>query len=324
MVKNMKQRIYLLKIWVVAFTLLCCTAGSLYAANDKPTLRMALLPVPDVLPIYVAEENGYFEEEGIEVEALPVGSAVERDQLMQAGRVDGMINEVSGAALFNRQSSQMKIVSFARIPMGDIPLFRILAAPNSDISTVQDLKDVAIAVSKNTVIEYVTDKMLVDGGIDKTHVVTSSVPVLPERLQLLLAGQIKAATLPDPLGYAALQAGAIEIVNDVEISDFSASVVSFSTEATEQHSDTVTKFMRAWDKAAAALNKDPESFRPLMLKKIRVPKNARETYPIPQFPRHNNVSKEQWDDAISWLLEKDLIKSPVSYKDSVTNEFLPR
>lgn len=310
-----------LLFWLPA-VLITFAAGLLNAAENPQQLRLALLPVPDVLPVYVAEAKGYFEEQGIEVEALPVGSAVERDQLMQAGRVDGMINEISGAALFNREDSQMMIVSYARIPLNNAPLFRVLASPGAGITSVEQLADVAIGVSKNTVIEYVTERMLVKGGVDKEHIVTSSVPVLPERLQLLLAGQIKAATLPDPLGYSAIQAGAVEIIDDLQVSELSASVVSFSTKAVKEKSEAVRKFVAAWDKAAKELNENPETFRPLMLKKIRVPKNVRDTFPLPQYPRNKNVTRQQWEDAVSWLMEKKLIKAPVSYEDSVTEEFL--
>ncbi len=45
---------------------------------------------PLLLLIYVAEEKGYFAALGISVEPLTVGSAMERDQLMQAGRIDGV------------------------------------------------------------------------------------------------------------------------------------------------------------------------------------------------------------------------------------------
>lgn len=308
--------------WLVALAV-CLGAGNLQA-DEKPVLTMALLPVPDVLPVYVAEEKGYFAAEGVRVEILPVGSAVERDQLMQAGRIDGMINEVSGAALFNRGGTRMKIVSYARIPLEGAPLFRVLAAPGSDVTTVAELADVPIGVSKNTVIEYVTERLLAQGGVAREQIVGRSVPVLPERLQLLLAGQIKAATLPDPLGFAAVQAGAVEVVSDLELAHLSASVVSFSLLAIDGKREAVRKFMAAWDRAAADLNAEPENYRPLMLARIRVPKNVAQTFPIPPFPRGKNVSREQWDDAVVWLMEKELLSEKVAFEEAVTVEFLTR
>jgi NitT/TauT family transport system substrate-binding protein len=307
----------------VIFLFICLSATTAQAEeNEKDWLRLALLPIPDVLPVYVAQEKGYFKEAGIIVEPLPVGSAVERDQLMQAGRIDGMINEVSGAALFNRETPQMKIISYARIPAENAPLFRVLVAPGSKISEVKDLAKVPIGVSKNTVIEYITERLLEKGGVATADIATRSVPVLPERLQLLLAGQIKAATLPDPLGFSAIQAGAVEVVSDLHARDLSASVISFSVKALSEKEQAVKKFMQAWDRAAADLNAQPESFRSLMLSKIRVPKNVQQTFAIPPIPRGKNVSPAQWDDAVQWLIIKQILKDTVSYEDSVTNRFL--
>lgn len=115
-----------LSVVFVATLHVLVSAVSASAADDRTLLRMALLPISDVLPIYVAAENGYFAELGIVVEVRKAGSAVERDQLMQAGSIDGMINEISGAALFNRDEIRMQIVSIARSPQGDSPLFRIM------------------------------------------------------------------------------------------------------------------------------------------------------------------------------------------------------
>ena len=140
---------------------------------------------------------------------------------------------------------------------------------------------------------------------------------------MLLAGQIKAATLPDPLGFAAIKAGAVEVINDLELARLSASVVSFSMKAIEEKEDAVRKFVKAWDQAAADLNAAPESYRELMLAEIRVPKNVRDSFPIPPFPRGKTVTREQWEDAVSWLQVKELLKSRVAFEDAVTTEFLP-
>lgn len=101
-----------LSVSIISILLSCLLIPAvLFGAVESNTLRLALLPIPDVLPVYVAQEKGYFAELGISVESLSVGSAVERDQLMQAGRVDGMINEISRAANFNREQGRVKIVS---------------------------------------------------------------------------------------------------------------------------------------------------------------------------------------------------------------------
>ncbi|PIE65658.1 MAG: hypothetical protein CSA26_02815 [Desulfobacterales bacterium] len=312
------------KTIIYTLVLLSTIFSSTVYAEDNALLRIAVLPIPDILPIYVAEENGYFSDLGINVEILTIGSAVERDQLMQASRIDGMLNEIGGAALFNREKQRLRIISYARIPLQDAPLFRILAAPKSGITQVSELQDVAIAVSKNTVIEYITRRLLEQQGIAAKNIKFASVPVLPERMQLLLAGQIKAATLPDPLGFAAIQAGAAEIINDLRLPELSASVLSFSQEAVSGKSETIQKFIIAWNKAAEDLNADPETYRPLMLKKIRVPKHVQQSFTIPQYPTGKVPTQKQWDDVNEWLVAQGLLKKAVDYQISVTDEFVTR
>lgn len=319
-VRPMKNKPSLCCIGILSLCLLIPTL--LFGADASRSLRLALLPVPDVLPVYVAEERGYFKELDISVESLPVGSAVERDQLMQAGRIDGMINEISGAASFNRERNRVKVVAIARSPIGGAPLFRLLAAPGSKLTTVADLADIPIGISKNTVIEYITTRLLEAGGVPPEAIRYQSVPVLPERLQLLLAGQLMAVTLPDPLGASAIKAGAVELVNDTTRESVSASVITFTVDALVNKKETVMKFMTAWDKACADINRDPASFQQLMLKKIRVPRNIQDDFAVPPMPRKTLPTKAQWDDVMAWMLEKKLLTRPVAYEDSVTADFL--
>jgi NitT/TauT family transport system substrate-binding protein len=314
-----KKWLIFLSYILLSFSMVSSAAA---AAEEDHLLRLALLPIPSVLPIFAAGENGYFKELGITVETLPVGSAVERDQLMQAGRIDGMINEISGAAIFNREKVQLKIVAIARSPIGGRPIFRILAAPGSGYSGVKDLADIPVGISKNTIIEYITGRLLEAGGVGADKMLFRSVPVLPERLQLLLSGQIKAATLPDPLGASAIAAGAVEIVNDTVLPGLSASVISFSTAALTGKTEAVKKFMEAWDRAVADLNADPQKYKELMLKKIRVPGNIKSSFTIPPYPRKRLPSQSQWDDVMSWLVGKKLLSAPLVYEDSVTSDFL--
>ncbi len=317
---KMNKAVCILSVWFLCLGI----SNTIFGGEENKTLRLALLPIPDVLPVYVAEERGYFSEMGITVEALPVGSAVERDQLLQAGRVDGMINEISGAANFNREKNRVKIVSIARSPRGGSPLFRLLVAPGSNIKTVAELADISIGISKNTIIEYITTRLLEAGGVSPEAIDYKSVPVLPERLQLLLAGQLQAVTLPDPLGASAIKGGAIEIVNDTALTNVSASVVTFTSDVLVKKNETVKKFMVAWDRACADLNSDPAAFQSLMLQKIRVPKNIENDFHVPPLPRKEVPTKAQWDDVMTWMLEKNLLTTPLAYEDSVTSEFLAK
>ena len=122
---------------------------------------------------------------------------------------------------------------------------------------------------------------------------------------------------------SALAAGAGEIVDDSAYPGYSVSVLSFNINALKNKASAVRLFLKAWDRAAAAINKNPEAFRGLLLKKIRVPKNVQQTYKIPPYPRREVPDAGQWADVMNWMTEKGLLGSALSYDDSITAEYLP-
>jgi NitT/TauT family transport system substrate-binding protein len=292
-------------------------------AQSSTSLKVALLPILDTLPFHAAQAKGYFERFGVTAKAVPVGSGLERDQLMQAGAIDGMLNEMATTANFNREQVQVKIILSARKAYPDYPLFRLLSAPGSGLTSPKDLRGIPIGVSKNTIIEYVTDRLLAAAGLAPDQITKKSVPVIPERYQLLLQGKLKAATLPDPLAKSALEAGAGSVIDDSAHPQYSVSVLSFSIQALNTKADAVRQFLKAWNQAVKDINAGQESYRSLLLQKIRVPKNIQQTYRIPPFPHREVPGADQWADAMKWMVSKGLLKMPLPYKESITTQYLP-
>ncbi|RJR36104.1 MAG: ABC transporter substrate-binding protein [Desulfobacteraceae bacterium] len=319
----MKKIMLFLSAALMVFFFQALPQSSASGAGDADrTLKVALLPILDSLPFHVAEEKGIFSRLGVGVRFMPVASAIERDQLMQSDRIDGMLTELNTTAVFNRTAVRIRIVRFARVAYPDYPLFRILAAPGSGVRTAADLRGIGIGIAKNTVVEYVTDRLLAAKGLKPEEVVKQSVPVIPERFQLLMQGRIKAAVLPDPLAKSAMEAGAVEVVADSEHPQYGVSVLAFRTETLKSGGESVRLFLRGWDEAAAWINEHPEESREVLLKRIPMPENVRTGYRIPPFPRNGVPAKEQWKDVTLWMQERGLIDAAVSYEDSVTSEFI--
>jgi NitT/TauT family transport system substrate-binding protein len=198
---------------------------------EDAALRIALLPVMDVLPYHVAEQEGYFTDEGITVEGVPVKSAQERDALMQTGQVDGQLTDLVGPVFFNQEEPQVKVIYTARRAYPDSPMFRILAAPGSGLVTAADLSGVPVGISQNTVIEYLTDRMLLAEGLAAEDLQAVEVSAIPVRFELLMKGELEAATLPDPLASGGIAAGANLIVDDSSYPQYAQSVLVFSVAA---------------------------------------------------------------------------------------------
>ena len=71
----------------------------------------------------------------------------------------------------------VQIVRYARTATSDSPVFFILAAGQSGITDVEQLKGVEIGVSKGTIIEYLTDRLLQAEGFNNDEINTIAVPI---------------------------------------------------------------------------------------------------------------------------------------------------
>jgi NitT/TauT family transport system substrate-binding protein len=305
---------------VILLSLLTAGCGGVGAPES---LRVAVLPILDALPMHVALEQGYFAEENLDVELVPVNSGPERDQLMQAGQIDAMINEIVSVIFYNQIETEVVIVRFARTATADSPVFRILASADSGIERVEDLAGVEIGISEGTVIEYSTDRILEKAGLSPDEIATVAVPSIPDRMNLLQSGQLLAANLPDPVASLAIMNGAIPIIDDSSLPEVGTSVITFSVTSLEEKYSAVKRFLAAIEKAVDDINEDPTQFNDLLADKGFVPAPLLEGYQLPAYVTASIPSEAQWQDALDWALEKGLIENKPSYTDSVDGSYLP-
>jgi NitT/TauT family transport system substrate-binding protein len=285
-------------------------------------LKLGVLQIEDSVPFYVAEQEKLYAKENLQVELIPFLSALERDSALAAGAIDGAIDDPVGAILFDKGQGRLKITSLC---LGEKPaegVFAILAAPGSDLKTVDDLKNVEIAVSNSTIIEYVTDRMLEQHGFKAGEIKKIEVVKMPIRMQMLLSDAVKAATLPEPLASIAVGKGARVLLTDAASDEsLSQTIIVFRTEVLAGRKSEVAAFFRAYANAVKAINADPEKYRPLFVEKGRIPPFLAKTYPIPTYPLPTPFSAALYQPVIDWLSAKQLV-SKIAYETMVSSDFM--
>jgi NitT/TauT family transport system substrate-binding protein len=287
-------------------------------------LRVGLLPILDVIPFMIADQGGFYADQGMQVELIPVKSAQERDTLMQTGQIDCQLNDLISTGLFNKDAARIKIVYTARRSYPTAPQFRILAGPKSTITDVKALKGTAIAVSQNTVIEYVTARLLQAQGLSPADIKVQEVTAIPVRFEQLLNGNIAAATLPDPLGQGAIAAGARLLMDDANYPQYSLSVVSCSTDVIKKQPEAVRRLLASWEKSVKDLNANPAKYQDLLVQQGKVPQSIQGSYKMPPFPDKGVPSEAEIADALAWMKDKGLVSRNVPYGDMVDASFLPK
>ncbi len=291
--------------------------------EEPVILKIAVLPILDALPMYVAEQEGLFAAHNVKVTFIAAASAAERDQIIVAGQADGMINELVSTVLYNKDQVQVQVVRFARIATEKYPQYYILASKQSGITTPEGLKGVAIGISQGTVIEYVTDRLLQAEGLTAVDIKTIAVPKIPDRMALLASGELRGATMPDPLSLLAIQQGAVLVLDDTRHPEYSYSTITFRKAVIDQNPDAIRNFLLAVEEATAKINANPSQWASLLTEKQLVPAPLVGDYQLPTFPAAGVPSEAQWDDVISWAKDKGILTTDIVYSDSVNPKFLP-
>lgn len=302
----------LLMIFLLAAATGCAQNGQENTTDNK--LKIGSLTIEENLPILVALENGYFDAENVQVEFVPFQSPVESQSAFQSGELDGMITDMMIALLLKSSGEDLRITSIA---LGATPpegRFAIVASPGSSIETVQDLKGKSIGISNNSIIEYVTDGILRQAGMNPSDVQKTTVAKIPVRVEMLLNNQIDAITVPDPNISYAVSKGARVVADDTTGENLSQSVVIMKQEVLDKKAEAVSRFYKAYAKAVQDINSEPDKYKGLMVANINIPEQIVDSYQVQSYPEPQLPVEKDVNSVIAWLKDKELLQNDINYE----------
>jgi NitT/TauT family transport system substrate-binding protein len=292
------------------------------SAADTPTvIKFGTLPVLQALPLFVAEEKGLFAKRGLDVELVTFASAADKDIALSGGAVDGCFADLVTPTVLKANGRDVAVVATG-FATTDRRMFAVMVKPGSTITEASKLAGVPVAVSSNSVIHLVTEKLLADAGVPPDKIETLESKNIGLRLQMLLAGQLEAATLPEPLATVAEAKGAKALADDKGL-DASQTVLVFSTKFLKEFPEAVKKFVSAVDEAGRLINAEDAAARAVMEKRKLLPEALKDKYPAPKFPQAKTPSKEAVDKVADWLHKKGVTPRKIQYDEVIAGGFIP-
>ena len=290
------------------------------SGGSRP-LRVGLLPILDALPFWVAAETGLFAKANVAVEPILFASALERDAALQAGQLDIVLNDLVSAVLLNKDGDRVRVVRVAFRTYPALPMVSIVAAPGGRVKSVEDLRGMTLAISANTVIEYVADRLVERAGLRPADVEKTEVTKLPVRVEMVAKGQVAAAALPEPLATLAVQQGAVRVADDGQ-AGIGQSVLTARVEALRQRGSDVRALLAAFSDGIAALKASPEEYRSLFVDRAKVPEALRDSLPMPEFPPAVVPEASEVADVLSWAEAKGLVGGETTPRPLVDGAYL--
>ncbi len=179
---------------------------------DLGTIKVGYIPILGFVPFFVAQERGYFADEGLEVELQTFRTGDDMIAPLGLGQLDVGGGE-TGPALFNAidQDLDVQVVgALAAQPegRGAVPLLvRRDLLESGEVQDVSDLAGRKIALNvERGMAEYLLAKALESAGLTVDDVEMVTIP-FPEVPQALANAAVDAAILPHPLASVALRPG---------------------------------------------------------------------------------------------------------------------
>ena len=284
------------------------------AGSNKQNLQpitIGLMPDTDSVPFIIAQEKGYFKEEGLEVNLQQYKSAMDRDSALQSGNLDGAVSDILAVAFAKSGGFDVKVTSFTD------GSYKLIASKDSGIQDVKGLAGKDVSVSRNTIIEYVTDQILAKENMDGDSINKVIIPQIPTRLEMLQNGKLAAATLPEPMASIAVHNGCKYVTGADELG-INPGVIMFTAKATDSKKAEIQAMYRAYNKAVAYLNQaDRSEYIDLVIEKGGFPPAAKDALKLRKYHEAALPKESDVMDCLSWLKSKNLISESYSYKDLV-------
>lgn len=290
-------------------------------ANAEP-LTVGLMRIDDSFPFYVAEQEGLFEKHNVAVELQNFSNARDLSTALQGGELDALMTDTVVTGLSIKGGADVRIVAMALGAVPEEGRFLVISAPDSGISAPEQLAGKNVAISNNTMMDYLIDQFEKELGLE--NMTTVNMPDLMLRTTTLLEGKdIDAAILPDPLAAFAVAEGANIVIDDTKLGEnLSQSVVVVTKENIDDNRAQVEAMLAAYNEAIALINDNPDKYRTFALECANVPEALAETYPTPTFTANCVPTEAQIARVNDWLVEKELLTEAYEYEQMVDDSFM--
>jgi NitT/TauT family transport system substrate-binding protein len=300
-------------------------------ASAKPLqkVKASMMNAIHDLPLLVARDEGYFADEGLDVEILKTPGTGQHGSDHQALR-DNIFKRTMESLYEQGQCDQFRMCEWGImkravesnvedghrqakiVALGSaMSTFAIATDPKLGIYEPEQLKNEEIAVSPYNGSHFTMLKMM-EGFVKRDEIKWTNAGTHKERIEALRAGKVKAVSLMEPWISVAEKAGCRVIIESHSTRSEAA--------GTELDGPTLAKLFRAEARAAEAIEQHPEKYAHYLLEEagglidLRDLKLSRilNAPPVP-------YTRDRFNDNYQWTLGWGLVPPGATYENTVDN-----
>ena len=307
----------------------CSTSPNNETNNEWKELDVVLDWYPNALHafMYVAIENGYYEEEGLKVNIRFPANANDAISLVAAGQADiGLYYQQD--VIQARANQDVPVKSIGAVVQG--PLNIVLSLEEKNITGAEDLVGKTVGYAGTELSEALIRSIMQYVGADYSDV--TMIDVGFDLMSSMTTGNVD-ATIGCLVNHEVPQMEEEGFsVNGFDLDDYGVptyyeGVFLANDDAIEHDSETLKAFLRASAKGFADMKANPEEALQILLAN-----QNEENFPLSETVERKSVevllpmmetanasflsqSDECWQENIDWMLEQGLISETVALDD---------
>ena len=254
---------------------------------EVTTLKVGVIPIADVAPLYLGVEQGFFEEENLEIEPqLAEGGAAIVPSVLSGDYQFGFSNVTS---LIIAASKDLPVQIIAQGVLGGTSAEDawdgVVVPKGSKIKTPKDFEGATVAVNTlNNIGPLAMNSSMEKAGADYTKIKYVEVP-FPDMNAALEAGRVDAAWEVEPAFSGGKAAGGRAIMNPYEETAPNLTVATYfaSKQYIAENEEIVDGFKRAIEKSLDYASQNPEEVRKVIGTYTEIPQEVLDKITLPQW-----------------------------------------
>ncbi|EMF52282.1 MULTISPECIES: ABC transporter substrate-binding protein [Streptomyces] len=257
-------------------------------SGGTTTLKLGVIPIIDVAPLYLGEKKGFYSKRGLELEpTLAQGGAAIVPGVV-SGQFDFGFSNMTSLLVAQSKNVPVKAVvnGVASTGKAGADFAEIMVRKGSPLKTASDLegKKVAANTLGNICDTSVNESVRKDGG-DPSEVEYVEMP-FDQMPAALAKGQVDAACVVEPaLAAIKSQGGTVLASNFVDVSPYLTVAMYFTSQKyAAENPETVKKFQEATAESLAYADEHPDEVRQIITTYTKIPRNLLETVVLPRWP----------------------------------------
>lgn len=280
--------------------LTACGGGDADSAADGELIpvEVGVIPIGDVASIYVGQQEGIFEDHGIDLTLTQAQGGAAIVPGVQSGDLDFGYSNVTSLVISRAQGLPIQIVATGPQTTGspDEDFSAVMVASDSGIETVTDLEGKRVAVNTlNNIFDSVISEGIEQEGGDPDLVEFVEL-AFPDMVPQLEAGNVDAISAVDPFAVVGDEAGLNRIYGPFSepVEDLSIGGYFTTEQQIAENPELVENFTAAMKESQEFSESNPEVVRDVIAEYTTTEPDVLEKTTLPRFPQeHHRESLQQ-------------------------------